>query len=172
MTAAITTIIGFIGISLLPIPSAPFIFAAGAAFGPLEAFAYALLGETVGAIVAFAAAKKFGEKRLEAYVRERHKKLQEYNLRLEQGGATAAFVLRVIPVIPLFALNFGLGLTKMSFTDYLLGTIAGLAVMTGAYSFFGETAVHASASNLMISGFGVAGIAVISVAGKKYLKRK
>lgn len=138
---AIPATIGlFICASLLPIPSTPLILASGAVFGPVHGSLYALIGEVLGAYIAFMLARVLGEQAVERWIRK-SERIYAYERRLKHRGVETTVFLRLLPIVPLAPLNYALGLTNIRFTQYALGSLIGLFAVTFAYTYIGEALV-------------------------------
>jgi uncharacterized membrane protein YdjX (TVP38/TMEM64 family) len=61
-----------------------------------------------------------------------------------QHGFWGLLVLRLIPLVPFNALNFGSGLTAMRWRDYALATVVGILPGTVVYTFFADALVQGS----------------------------
>ena len=53
-------------------------------------------------------------------------------------------VLRLVPLVPFNALNFGSGLTSLRWPDYALATVVGILPGTLVYTFFADALVLGS----------------------------
>jgi uncharacterized membrane protein YdjX (TVP38/TMEM64 family) len=61
-----------------------------------------------------------------------------------QHGFVGLLILRLIPLVPFNALNFGSGLTAMRWRDYALATVIGILPGTLVYVFFADALVQGS----------------------------
>lgn len=107
--------------------------AGGAIFGFLEGFLLVSFASTVGATLAFLAARFV----LRDWVQQRFgEKLKSVNEGIEKEGAFYLFTLRLVPVFPFFLINLLMGLTKMpTFTYYWvsqIGMLAGTVIYVNA----------------------------------------
>lgn len=133
----------FMFLSVLPVPSAPFIVASGFFFGPLEGALYASIGETIGACILFVAVRSIGTDRLSARATQSARLFRQYATRLQTHGTTTVLALRLMPVIPFFVLNIALGFSRVRFIHFLSGTALGLIVMTLLFSYAGSSMLTA-----------------------------
>ena len=109
-----------------------FLIAVGAAiFGPYLGFVYAWVGALLGAIVAFLVGRYLGRDFAASLVGD---KLKRYDDGIEHNGFATVLYLRLI-CFPYSPLNFGMGLTKVRFRDYFLGTAFGIAIFIFAFTF-------------------------------------
>ena len=104
-----------------------------AVFGTHSAFFLAWAGAMTGASAAFVMGRTLGRGFVAAHLGDR---LRKFDDAIERNGFTAVLYLRLIQ-FPFTPLNFGMGLTKVHFRDYFLGTGAGIAVGLYILTFFG-----------------------------------
>lgn len=71
---------------------------------------------------------------------------EKFNKGLEENGVFYMLFVRLVPLFPFNGLNFGSGITKISYRDYLIGTgigiIPGTFVFTNAAAELGESAAE------------------------------
>src|SRR3989344_1739632 len=103
----------FVGLYIIAtialIPGTPLTIAAGVLFGTILGTLYTVIGATIGAVIAFLIARLLGEEFVERLLKDKFKKLSDYNKKLEDNGIPVVLFLRFIPLFPFNALNFGLG---------------------------------------------------------------
>ena len=98
-------------------------------FGPYWGFVYVWVGAMAGASVAFFIGRTLGREFAASLVGDR---LRKYDDAIERNGFATVLYLRLI-YFPFTAMNFGMGLTKVRFWDYFVGT--GLGIMVGTFIF-------------------------------------
>lgn len=107
----------------------------GFLFGAFRGALYANIGLTAGAILAFLTARfVLGE-----WLQKRYSsQLEAFNREIEGHGAYYLFVLRVVPALPFFLVNYLAGITRMSLKSYVIAT--GLGELPGSVilSFAGQ----------------------------------
>lgn len=108
----------------------------GMTFGPWLGTFLDLIGASLGAFLAFFIARKLGRESIQKWMGRR---LQLWDDRLEQTGFKAIFFLRLIPLVPFDAVNYGAGLSKVRFRDYALATPIGIIPGAFAYNFLGDS---------------------------------
>jgi uncharacterized membrane protein YdjX (TVP38/TMEM64 family) len=118
-------------------PSTLLFIAAGLAFGPVRGTLYAAIGGTAAAVVSFALARWLGREFIQARLPQRLRVLQD-----TEWGAGLIFFLNLVPVVPITAVNYGAGLSRVSLLHYTLAVIGGLTPRAFAYSFFGDSLLH------------------------------
>jgi pyruvate/2-oxoglutarate dehydrogenase complex dihydrolipoamide dehydrogenase (E3) component/uncharacterized membrane protein YdjX (TVP38/TMEM64 family) len=106
---------------------------AGAIFGLVGATVLVSVASTIGATIAFLASRYL----LRDWVHERFAgRLQSINEGVRKEGALYLFTLRLIPLVPFFAVNLAMGLTPIRTRTYVwvsqLGMLAGTIVFVNA----------------------------------------
>lgn len=117
-----------LGVCLL-VPGTLLTAAGAAVFGPWSGFLYVWLGAMLGAAGAFFIGRYLGRDFAASLIGSR---LRKYDDAIESNGFAVVLYLRLL-YFPFTPMNFGMGLTKVNFRDYLLGT--GLGILTGTFIF-------------------------------------
>ena len=127
----------FVGYVLLAATSLPggaaATMAAGAMYGTIQATLLVSFASSIGATLAFLAARFVLRERVE---RRFGPQLERLNRGLERHGALYLFFVRLVPAVPFVAVNAGMGLTRMRVWTYYwvsqLGMLAGTFVFASA----------------------------------------
>jgi len=106
----------------------------GLVFGALWGTVYAAIGGTLAGALTFSIARALGREFVQERVRNRFPQLHE-----ERWGPGLVFVLNVIPIFPVTAINYGAGLSQIGLGAFLIAELAGLTPRAFAYSFFGSS---------------------------------
>jgi uncharacterized membrane protein YdjX (TVP38/TMEM64 family) len=107
--------------------------ALGAAiFGPYWGFLYVWVGAMIGASTAFWIGRNLGRDFAASVIGDR---LKKYDEAIERNGFATVFYLRMI-YFPFTPMNFGMGLTKVRFSDYFWATALGIIMGTFIFTFF------------------------------------
>jgi uncharacterized membrane protein YdjX (TVP38/TMEM64 family) len=107
--------------------------ALGAAiYGPYWGFIYVWVAAMLGATGAFLIGRYLGREFAASLIGDR---LKKYDDGIERNGFATVLYLRLV-YFPFTAMNFGMGLTKVGFKDYLWGTGLGILVGTFIFTFF------------------------------------
>ncbi|OGA95431.1 MAG: pyridine nucleotide-disulfide oxidoreductase [Burkholderiales bacterium RIFCSPHIGHO2_12_FULL_61_11] len=125
---------GYVAITALSLPGAAIMtLAAGAIFGLVWGTVVVSFASTLGATLAMLAARYLLQGAVQARFGPR---LAEVNKGIEKEGAYYLFTLRLIPVVPFFALNLLMGLTPIKTWTYFwvsqVGMFAGTVVYVNA----------------------------------------
>lgn len=118
---------------LFLIPSILLFIAGGLAFGPFWGPLYASIGAMLGGSLGFWLARKMGHD----FVMSRLK-LGKETLKKTSFNSYVVFFLSFLPVMPVTVINYGAGLSRMSFKKYILAHGLGLTPRAFAYGYFGS----------------------------------
>jgi len=103
-----------------------------AIFGAYWGFLYVWIGAMIGSVAAFYIGRTLGREFAASLIGDR---LKKYDDAIERNGFATVLYLRLI-YFPFTPMNFGMGLTKVHFRDYLAGTGLGIIVGTFIFTFF------------------------------------
>ncbi len=103
-----------------------------AIFGPYRGFLYVWIAAMLGATGAFLIGRYLGREFAASLIGDR---LKKYDDAIERNGFATVLYLRLV-YFPFTPMNFGMGLTKVRFRDYLWGTGLGILVGTFIFTFF------------------------------------
>ncbi|UCD89537.1 MAG: TVP38/TMEM64 family protein [Desulfobacterales bacterium] len=103
-----------------------------AIFGAYWGFLYVWIGAMFGASAAFYIGRTLGRDFAASLIGDR---LKKYDDAIERNGFATVLYLRLI-YFPFTPMNFGMGLTKVHFKDYVFGTGLGIIVGTFIFTFF------------------------------------
>jgi uncharacterized membrane protein YdjX (TVP38/TMEM64 family) len=126
----------------LALPGSILTIVGGAVFGFASGAALVTVGANIGANAAFGLARGLGRDGIERLLGAR---LRGVDRATAAHGFWGLLVLRLIPLVPFNALNFGSGLTAMRWRDYALATVIGILPGTLVYVFFADALVQGSA---------------------------
>ncbi len=135
-----------IAASLLFVPRTLLAIVAGSLFGIGWGIVLAALGSLAGAAVGFLVARYVNSGLIDLDHGARVGPILE---RVAGGGWRSVALLRLIPFVPHSLANYGLGLTRLPFRAYALGSLVGQLPLTVAYVEFG-----AAGERLLLSGVG------------------
>ncbi|MCP4670243.1 MAG: TVP38/TMEM64 family protein [Desulfobacula sp.] len=104
-------------------------------FGTCYGFIYVWIGAMAGASAAFFIGRYLGREFAASLIGEKFKK---YDDAIGKNGFAAVLYMRLL-YFPFTPMNFGMGLTKIHFRDYIFGTGLGIFVGTFIFIFFIST---------------------------------
>ena len=103
-----------------------------AIFGAYWGFVYVWFGAMLGAGASFYIGRTLGREFAASLIGNR---LKKYDDAIERNGFATVLYLRLV-YFPFTPMNFGMGLTKVRFRDYIFGTGLGIIVGTFIFTFF------------------------------------
>jgi uncharacterized membrane protein YdjX (TVP38/TMEM64 family) len=103
-----------------------------AIYGPYWGFVYVWVAAMLGAAGAFLIGRYLGREFAASLIGDR---LKKYDDAIARNGFATVLYLRLV-YFPFTAMNFGMGLTRVRFRDYLWGTGLGILVGTFIFTFF------------------------------------
>ncbi len=151
----------YVAVTALSLPGAAIMtLAAGASFGLVLGTVVVSFASTLGATLAMLAARYLLRDTIQARF---GKRLDDINKGIEKEGAFYLFTLRLIPVVPFFALNLLMGLTRIRTWTYFwvsqLGMFAATVVYVNAGTQIAKIdSVQSIASPALIGSFVLLGV--------------
>jgi len=103
-----------------------------AIFGPYWGFLWVWIGAMLGASAAFVIGRTLGRDFAASLIGDR---LGKYDDAVARNGFATVLYLRLV-YFPFTPMNFGMGLTRVRFRDYVAGTGLGIVVGTFIFTFF------------------------------------
>lgn len=132
----------YVILALLVAPASLHKFISGVLFGFWGGWAIAFIGACLGAILPFLLTKKYLYNWMEAKLTKKPT-LNALKKAVGEDGFRCVFLTRVSLVIPYPVLNYGFGLTDVTWKDYLLGN-TGMIVPGALYAYWGSKAADLS----------------------------
>ncbi|MGN7613419.1 TVP38/TMEM64 family protein [Magnetococcales bacterium HHB-1] len=164
----------FIGVYALAtvffLPGSVLTLSGGALFGPVWGTLYNLTGATLGATLAFLAARYLASDWVAEKTGGRLKKIIQGVE--EEGWKFVAFV-RLVPVFPFNIINYALGLTKIRLTSYVIASFICMIPGGFAYTYLGYAGKEALAGGegLMQKGLLALGLLALVAFLPSLIKR-
>ncbi|MEW6500403.1 MAG: TVP38/TMEM64 family protein [Thermodesulfobacteriota bacterium] len=131
---AVFILVYALGICLF-LPATLFTGIGAVLFGTLHGFLYNEIGALTGASAAFFIGRYLGRDFAASLVGDR---LKAYDDKIAANGFATTLYLRLV-FFPFTPLNFGMGLTRVTFRDYFFGTLFGIIVGGFVLTFFFAT---------------------------------
>jgi uncharacterized membrane protein YdjX (TVP38/TMEM64 family) len=153
-------------------PGILFTLAGGALFGPVYGTLYNLGGATLGATLAFLAARYIAYDWVAERTGNRLRQLVEGVE--EEGWRFVAFA-RLVPLFPFNLLNYALGLTRLRLLHYVITSFVFMAPAGAAYTYLGYAGREVASGGedfIMKALLAVAVIATIAFASRILMKMR
>ena len=128
--------LGYIAAVVAFVPGSLLTMAAGAIFGLAKGTALVFVAATLGAAAAFLVARYLARPLVERRLAG-NERFAAIDRAIGQEGRKIVFLLRLSPLFPFNLLNYALGLTKVTFRDYVLAS-AGMLPATVLFVYYGE----------------------------------
>ncbi len=133
---------------------------AGYFFGAVQGTVYASLFLTASSTVAFLASRYL----IGSWVQRRFVgQLRSFNAEIERHGMNYLFVLRVVPVMPAFVINYLSGLTRISTGRYVIISFLGILPGAVVYSLAGRQLAFIRSTGDIASGGVLIGLLLLAV---------
>ena len=132
----------YIVLALLVAPASLHKFISGILFGFWAGWAIAFIGACLGAILPFLLTKKYLYNWVENKLK-RKPTLNALKKAVNEDGLKCVFLTRISLIIPYPMLNYGYGLTDVTWKDYLIGN-TGMIVPGALYAYWGSKAADLS----------------------------
>lgn len=148
--------------TVLFLPGSLFGLAGGILFGPSWGTLWNLVGGTLGATIAFLAARFIAGDWIAARAGARLKTLVSG---VEAEGWRFVALTRLVPIVPFNVLNYVLGLTRIPLSQYLLATLVCMAPGALAYAWLGyagRAAVSGDTGELRYGALALATLAIVA----------
>lgn len=123
-------------------------------FGWQYGAVYSWLGALLGASLDFGIARWYGRPVVEKFID--NKCLKIMNTFLQKNGILCVFITRLTPIIPFKVVSYGVGLTSLSFYQFVIATAIGQAPAILLYSILGQNLRHSIYATVLISSFLIA----------------
>jgi len=147
---------------LLGLPGTIFTVAGGLAFGKWYGTFYNVIGASLGASGAFWMARLLAS---EAVKRKfsGQKWFRKFDKGLRENGLYYMLFVRLVPVFPFNGINFGAGLTSISFRHYFIGTAVGIVPATFVFTNAAAEGLKAAETGQYITGGTIAALALLGM---------
>jgi len=120
--------------SIFCLPTVLLVLTSGVVFGPIAGTLLSLLGATLGAVCGFCISRYV---RPNAFHLEGNRRWMKWVKKVEHNGWKSVALLRLTPGIPYNLVNYGLGLTQIKFSHYLIATVIFLIPNKIIVTYFG-----------------------------------
>ncbi len=138
----------FVGVyaaaTALAVPGTLLTLAGGAVFGFHWGTLYNFVAANIGANAAFLVARSLGGDAVRRLIGGDSGALGRLDDIVERHGFRGLLTLRLIPLVPFNALNFGSGLMALKWRPYAIATLVGILPGTAVYTFFADAILQGS----------------------------
>lgn len=131
----------------------------GALFGPLWGTVLNLAGATIGATAAFIVARYAAADWVRARTGPRVERLISG---VEAEGWRFVALMRLVPLVPFNLLNYALGLTRISLSQYVLASLVAMVPGTLAFTWLGHASRRAIDGDNSAIRYGLVALAVLA----------
>ena len=152
----------YVAATLVGAPATPLIIVAALLFGPVPAFLAMAAGSTLSAMLAFLLARSTARAALGERLQRSGASARLCRL-VERYDAFVIPVVRLAPILPFAAVNYGMGLTGIGFWRYTLWSAVAIAIGDGVLV-FGTDALYDALSGAGMRWPVLAGAAVALLA--------
>ena len=158
--------------SIFFIPTAAVTVFAGTALGLKTGAVVSILGNTFGALISFFLARYFLYKKVREVLIPKYPLLLGYEEKISKNGFLTVFLLRLFPLFPFSIENYILGVTKISTSNYVMGTVTGLIPGTIFFAYFGDSLRMFNFFDLVLSLTLLILFIVFGILAKKHHKTR
>ena len=134
--APIAFFIAYVLAVVLMMPAFLLTMAGGAVFGVVTGSLLVMAGALTGGTLAFLIGRHFAREFVAVRV-AKNEMLSAIDRVIGEDGMKLVFLLRLSPAVPFVLSNYALGITRVRFRDFVVGTL-GLAPIVVMYSAFGS----------------------------------
>ena len=129
--AAIVFMVIYIVATVFFIPASILTLGAGVVFGLIKGSIYVYIAASIGASLAFLVGRYIARSWVEKQI-EGNQRFKIIDQAVAEEGIKIVLLTRLSPIFPFNLLNYAYGLTKVTFRDYVLGT---LGILPGTIMF-------------------------------------
>lgn len=151
---------GYVAATVAFIPGSVLTLAAGAIFGLMSGLVYVFIAATVGSAAAFLISRYIARPVIENRI-QNNKRFAAIDRAIGRKGLKIVILLRLSPMFPFNLSNYALGLTSVSFTDYVFASPAMLPG-TLLYVYYGKIASDVA---MLAGGVSMRGPAYYAILG-------
>lgn len=142
--APVVVVLFYVAACLLFLPGSLITLGAGVLFGPLLGTVVVMIGANLGANAAFLVGRTLGREWVASRVAASPRFSAIYEA-VAREGFKITLLLRLSPIFPFNFLNYSLGLTEVSFSNYALASLIGMFPGTLMYVYLGSAARNLAA---------------------------
>ncbi len=142
MSAVLAAISLMVAHSFVPFPAELAAIANCVVFGPYAGFAVTWAGAMLGACIAFGLARRLGRPFVTSLSRGRYGgRIDRFDGWMERRGSLALLLCRLVPLISFNVINFGAGLSAVSWWTFIWTTGVGIVPVTALMMVLAESLI-------------------------------
>ena len=155
---------------LLHMPEIVLIAIGGLVFGGLKGFVLGWAGSVAGSTASFLVARYFLRDAFRHTITSKSRRLMSLDERLERHGFLTVLALRLV-LFMAPPLNWAIGVTRVRFRDYFLGSAIGVIPCTAVTSYAAESVAQAGSYSALLTPATIlpASLALLFVAASAFL---
>jgi uncharacterized membrane protein YdjX (TVP38/TMEM64 family) len=162
--APVLFILGYAVAELCFVPALPLTLLGGLVFGPVRGTAYVSAGATLGAALAFLAARYAARGLVEGWVRT-NPRLARIDAAVAEHGWRILMITRLVPLFPFNLQNFAYGLTRLPFRTFVGLSWLCMLPGTAAFALAGSALAEGPADpRRALTYAGLAGVLIVAVS--------
>lgn len=142
MSAVLAAISLMVAHSFIPFPAELAAIANCVVFGPYAGFAVTWVGAMLGACIAFGLARRLGRPFVLSLSRGRYgERIDKFDQWIARRGSLALLLCRLVPLISFNVINFGAGLSAVSWWTFVWTTGVGIVPVTALLMVLAEKVI-------------------------------
>lgn len=154
-------------IIISPIPSAPVALVSGALYGHTFGTIYVVLGALLGALLAFMISRKLGYD----YINKKlHHRMPVKIVGSQNTLMMIVFVTRLAPFISFDVISYAAGLTKLTYSRFIIATLMGVIPISFVLAHLGSEANNGEMEKIVIALVFLGFITVVPIIFNKLTK--
>ncbi|MGM0629349.1 MAG: TVP38/TMEM64 family protein [Patescibacteria group bacterium] len=170
--APVVFILLYIPVVLFFLPAWPLSLAGGICFGMPLAPIYLIIGATLGGSITFLMVKHLDKGKFSKIIEKRHQRYYRYYKIINEHEITLVILLHFTLVIPFTGINYFLGISRVSFKNFLIGTLIGSIPGAVFYAYLGFAVYEMKAIHFIIAGVLLLSLLGLSLFVKNYFLNK
>ncbi len=152
--------------SVIPFPSSIFPLVGGLVFGPLYGAVYSIIGSVISAAIAYQLSRRLGRDFVLKVLGTKAKTLDRLT---NVHGLEVVLFFRIVPSLPFDVFNLGAGLSSITFSDFVIGTVIGMIPWSFALSYLGDHLMNFKVNFVsLLSLFLIIAIITLPILIKKF----
>lgn len=154
---------------LILFPASILSVAGGLAFGTLPGLLYTLIGATLSGLVAYAVARRFGDRFLGYIASDDATTIRD---KIEEDGFFYVLILRLVPLLNFDLVSYLSGLAKVKLSPFILATIVGMLPGAFVNNFLGNSLASGDITLILIALGAVVVLILVATVFREPIKRR